>query len=164
MLFREWGTISRNKSSARTRCCFGNEARFPETKATVCVSGNPCVIPETSNNHRFFQHSTNQATQPGVKLMPHHILIVDDSPTDIETMKKILGSQGYKTSAALGGEEVIKPLARLPKQLIRKPFRWLWYLPRIRILTELGQRCKVPKNIWWSRLIQKNYWARLRST
>ena len=50
--------------------------------------------------------------------MPHHILIVDDSPTDIETMKKILGSQGYKTSAALGGEEGIKKASELKPDLI----------------------------------------------
>ena len=50
--------------------------------------------------------------------MPHHILIVDDSPTDIEVMKKILGSQGYKTSTAMGGEEGIRKANELKPDLV----------------------------------------------
>lgn len=47
-----------------------------------------------------------------------HILIVDDSPQDVDTMKKILESQGYKTSTASDGETGIQQAKELKPDLI----------------------------------------------
>jgi twitching motility two-component system response regulator PilH len=47
-----------------------------------------------------------------------HILIVDDSPQDIETIKNILEAQGHQTSAAENGEQGIQKTSELRPDLI----------------------------------------------
>lgn len=47
-----------------------------------------------------------------------HILIVDDSPKDIDTIRQILESQGYQTSEAADGEEGIQKAKELQPDLI----------------------------------------------
>ncbi|RKZ89046.1 MAG: response regulator [Candidatus Parabeggiatoa sp. nov. 1] len=47
-----------------------------------------------------------------------HILIVDDSPEDVKTLKTILEGQGYKTSSASGGEEGIQKANELKPDLV----------------------------------------------
>jgi twitching motility two-component system response regulator PilH len=47
-----------------------------------------------------------------------HILIVDDSPQDIETIKNILEAQGHQTSAAENGEQAIQKAKELQPDLI----------------------------------------------
>ncbi len=42
-----------------------------------------------------------------------HILIVDDDPKDIETVKKILEGQGHQTSSAENGEQGIQKAQEL---------------------------------------------------
>ena len=50
--------------------------------------------------------------------MMAHILIVDDSTQDANTIKKILEDQGYKTSIALDGENGIQKAKELKPDLI----------------------------------------------
>jgi len=50
--------------------------------------------------------------------MMAHILIVDDSPTDTATIKKILEEQGHKTSSASDGEQGIKKATERQPDLI----------------------------------------------
>ncbi|HEC86215.1 MAG: response regulator [Candidatus Parabeggiatoa sp. nov. 2] len=47
-----------------------------------------------------------------------HILIVDDSPQDVDTIKKILEAQGHQTSAAENGEQGIQKTKELRPDLI----------------------------------------------
>lgn len=47
-----------------------------------------------------------------------HILIVDDDPKDIETVKKILEGQGHQTSSAENGEQGIQKAQELKPDLI----------------------------------------------
>jgi twitching motility two-component system response regulator PilH len=47
-----------------------------------------------------------------------HILIVDDSPTDTTTIKKILEEKGHKTSSAPDGEQGISKAKELHPDLI----------------------------------------------
>jgi len=47
-----------------------------------------------------------------------HILIVDDSPQDIATVKNILESQGHKISAASDGEQGIEKAKKLKPDLV----------------------------------------------
>lgn len=50
--------------------------------------------------------------------MPQHILIVDDSPTDIYLVKNILESHGYTISEASTGKEAIEKAATMHPDLI----------------------------------------------
>jgi twitching motility two-component system response regulator PilH len=47
-----------------------------------------------------------------------HILIVDDSPQDIDNVKTILEGKGHKTSAASDGEQGIQKAKELKPDLI----------------------------------------------
>jgi len=47
-----------------------------------------------------------------------HILIVDDSPTEIGVLKKILVSQGHQTSTASNGEQGIQKTKELRPDLV----------------------------------------------
>jgi twitching motility two-component system response regulator PilH len=47
-----------------------------------------------------------------------HILIVDDSPQDIDTVKHILENQGHKISAATNGEQGIEKAKKLKPDLV----------------------------------------------
>lgn len=50
--------------------------------------------------------------------MATHILIVDDSPTDVYLVKNILESHGYQTSEASNGEEGIRKAKEMKPNLI----------------------------------------------
>ena len=47
-----------------------------------------------------------------------HILIVDDSQTDADSLKDILEGQGYQTSRAKNGEEGIQKAKEIQPNLI----------------------------------------------
>src|SRR5262245_41441741 len=48
---------------------------------------------------------------PGQKCEPRRILIVDDEPTIVEFVDRVLRQAGYETAAATGGSEAVRTAA-----------------------------------------------------
>src|ERR1700752_3143923 len=50
--------------------------------------------------------------------MPEHILVVDDTPANIQMLVGILKEKGYQLSVATSGMDALKPLERARPDLI----------------------------------------------